>query len=233
METTNVMAPEALPKATIKKAPRANKIQLKSVVMATEVAEPKEALESMKKTATKIDKIKVKDQKSAARKLQAILALWVAAVRTYADHMWKTYVARGGRAVGRFMKKIGRFILSLFNLNDSKKVDALLSKSRDVAKSAGQQALAAALMALLTSLADGARVAMSELIKDGGSKILQAIVDGAAEGFSESGTTVAHASPSSFGQQTVRPVSNNPFNNGYAQQNQQRYDPSVPPWART
>jgi hypothetical protein len=211
MEATQIeTAPEEI--IAITRKPRARKSRV-------EVSQMQEA-------AIEIDEDKPKTRRSAESKLQKILALWSVAVRSWMTHMWKTYVARGGRAVGKFLKKIGNFLLSLFNLNSPKKIDNLLNKTREVAMSAGQQALAAALMALLTSLAEGARVAMSELIDEGGSKVLQAIVEGAADSIS-GGTSKSQ--PTLFDQQrqTAQP---NPFRNQYSNNS---YDSSIPPWARS
>ena len=194
----------------------------------TVLSQVKKKTTKMKKLAKGIDKIKVKDQKTAARKLTKILALWVVAVRMWVQQVWKTYASRGARALGKFLKKIGKFFLSLVNLDSPGKMKMLREQSSKVFRGAGQQALAAALMALLTSLADGARVAMSELIKDGSSKILHAIVEGAAEGFSES----TSQQPSLFGQhRPTQPVSPSPFQNGYSQNSS--YNDNRPPWARS
>jgi hypothetical protein len=200
----------------------------KKTQQAAETKKAKEAMSQMKIKADEIDKAKPKGKKAAATQLQKILALWVVAVRKWVSHVWRNYVERGGRAIKRLMKRIGSFILSLFNLDSPDKIEELLEKTKEVAKSSGQQALAAALMALLTSLAEGARIAMSELIKDGGSKILQAIVEGASESFSDSTTT---AQPNLFSsqsrpQQTQQSGYRNPYSSS-------GYDSGVPPWART
>ena len=178
--------------------------------------------QSTKTTVRVVKKVKITPQ-DAKNNLTKILALWVVSVRRFANEVWSSYVAAGYKATGRFMKRIGKFLLSLVSLDSPEKIDLLLEKSKDVAKGAGQQALAAALMALLASLADGARVAMSELIKDGSSKILQAIVGGAAEGFSESSSS---SQPNLFRQNNSG--SSNYSNSGYSNN---RFESNRPPWA--
>lgn len=214
MEAAQILTPQEPPKKTPTSA---------------ENRKAKESISQMKKMASDIDKEPTRGKKAAANKLQKILALWVVSVRKWVAHVWKDYVARGGRAVKRLLKKVGNFILSLFNLDSPDKIDELVKKTKEVARSSGQQALAAALMALLTSLAEGARIAMSELIKDGGSKILQAIVEGASESFSDGGVATQ---PTLFGAASrTPPTQPNQFRNSYAS-NSNSYDSSIPPWAR-
>lgn len=225
METAEIIAPQEM----LKKQPPEVEIKIAQSVVEVKkprkLKEPKKIVSKAKRIAREIDTNKGKGKASAANRLQKILALWVVALRQWLDHVWGNYVQKGARAVRRLLKRIGSFLLGLFNLDSSDKIDDLLSKTKEVAKSSGQQALAAALMALLTSLAEGARVAMSELIKDGGSKILQAIVEGASESFAET----PRSQPTLFDQQR-QTVQASPFKNQYATAG--GYDSSIPPWAR-
>ena len=226
METAQVLEPQELPKKLLP-VPEIKDVAAPAKVRKQRKAtEPKEIISNAKKIAKEIDSSKGKTKKAVANRLQKILALWVVVVRQWLTHVWRNYLQKGGRAIKRLLKRIGNFFLSLFNLDSPDKIDDLLAKTKEVAKSSGQQALAAALMALLTSLAEGARVAMSELIKDGGSKILQAIVEGASESFSDA----PRSQPTLFDQQRQQ-VHASPFKNQYASAGG-GYDNSIPPWAR-
>ena len=135
-------------------------------------------MKTLRKNVQKASKIKGKAPASAKKKLNYILAAMVAAIRAWWSETVANFAYKGMKHLGNLLKRIGMVFLGFFDLDSKEKIGSLVKSTKQIVRSAGNQALAASLMALLTALAGGARQAMESIISKSEASVLKNIVNG-------------------------------------------------------
>src|SRR5271170_2790383 len=136
----------------------------------------------LRKTVKKVERIgKVRTKRQAKEKIKWSLAAMVAALRVWAEAMFRNFWWKSIKKIGQIFRKLGSVILAFFDLDSKDKVGNLIKRAKGIVRTAGNQALAASLMALLTALASGVTEAMSGLIQKGEASVLKKIVNGTME----------------------------------------------------
>src|SRR5271166_5554158 len=126
------------------------------------------AVTQLRKTVKKVERIgRVKTKRQAKEKIKWSLEAMAIAFRVWAESVLRNFWWKSLRSISQFFRKIGNVILAFFDLDSKDKVGNLIKQAKGIVRSAGNQALAASLMALLTALASGVTDAMSGLLKKG------------------------------------------------------------------
>jgi hypothetical protein len=133
----------------------------------------------LRKTVKKVERIgKVKTKRQAKEKIKWSLQAMAIAFKVWAEAALRNFWWKSLKSIGRFFRRIGNVIMAFFDLDSKDKVGNLIKQAKGIVRSAGNQALAASLMALLTALASGVTDAMSGLLKKGEASVLKNIVQG-------------------------------------------------------
>ena len=159
-------------------------------------------IKKIRQNVQKASKIQPKTKAAVQKKFGYIIAAMVAAVRAWWHEVAANFAFKSARKLKGLLAKIGKVILGFFDLDSKDKIDGLVKNTKSIVRSAGNQALAASLMALLTALAGGARQAMESIISKSEASVLKNIVKGSID---ETMSSMS-SEPSLFNR------SNDPFN---------------------